>query len=217
MTAEMVDYYKQRSGEYDHAYETSRIRTDIMLIRGLVAGYFKGSNVFETACGTGYWTRILAEHATRVYAADINEDTLAIAKSREYPRKNVTLTAGDAYAAADTDLRFNAGLAGFWMSHVDYRKMETFLQAFHARLQSGARVMIFDEKHTALRDQYCPTSRRDEANNRYEIRHLENGDEYEIIKNFYQPEQFAEIFRNYGHNFIFEELQHCWLCTYRVN
>ena len=42
---------------------------------------FAGAKVFEVACGTGYWTEVLARSAASVFATDINDEVLAVARS----------------------------------------------------------------------------------------------------------------------------------------
>ena len=112
-------------------------------------------------------------------------------------------------------MTFDAGLAAFWLSHVDLGRMPDFLDAFHARLESGAPVLMFDERHTAGRR--LPASRTDAAGNRYEMRRLGNGERFEIIKNFYGGEQLEALFSRYGHAHSYEELQNFWVFSYRVN
>ena len=58
---------------------------------------FAGRRVFEPACGTGYWTRLIARSATEVYAIDVNETTLTIVRSRHDTRANIRFEQRDAY------------------------------------------------------------------------------------------------------------------------
>ena len=86
----------------------------------------------------------------------------------------------DAYASLLELGQFNAGLAGFWLSHVDISRLRDFLDAFHAHLEPRACVLLFDERWTPNRR--LPTSRTDAVGNRYEMRQLSSGTRFEIIK-----------------------------------
>jgi len=110
--------------------------------------------------------------ARDVHATDLNEDTLALARAKIYAAP-VTFERRDAYVphAPEAAPRFDAGLAGLWLSHVDLGRMDEFLRAFHSHLGSGAKVMMFDERATAERPN-PPASRTDAAGNRYEMRRL---------------------------------------------
>jgi SAM-dependent methyltransferase len=142
--------------------------------------------VFETACGTGYWTRYIAESAAEVYAIDINETVLELARLREYETANVRFEQRDAYLTCNGTPRLDGGHAGLWLSHVDLSRMDAFLQAFHSYLTPGSIVLMTDERQSEERRRHLPSSRTDAAGNRYEVRRLESGEQLEIIKNFYE-------------------------------
>jgi len=94
--------------------------------------------------------------------------------------------------------------------------MATFLAAFHSYLMAGAIVFMMDERETEGRRRHVPTSRTDGAGNRYELRRLENGGEFAIIKNFYDETFFRERFEPYASDLVYEELEHFWTLRYRV-
>src|SRR2546422_629777 len=77
-------------------------------------------------------------------------------------------------------------------------------------------VFMMDERETEGRRRHVPTSRTDGAGNRYELRRLENGGEFEIIKNFYDETFFRERFEPYASDLVYEELEHFWTLRYRV-
>ena len=215
MTDEMVTYYARRAAEYDRVYEIPEWRRDLEVLRSRVAEFFAGRRVFEVACGTGYWTRYAALQAVSVDAIDVNEETLAIARSRHYPGARPTFARVDAYAMSGDRKTRDAGLAAFWLSHVDLGRMREFLEAFHAHLVPDAPVMMFDERPIAVRG--LPASRADPAGNRYELRRLANGERFEIIKNFYDGKVLAEMFGTYGRACSYEDLENFWVFTYRVD
>jgi len=112
-----------------------------------------------------------------VHATDVNEETLALARARPWPRDNVTFERRDAYTKSAAPPRCDAGFAAGWLSHVDLARMGEFLDAFHSHLVPGAMVMMFDERDH--RNRPLPASRTDAAGNRYEARTLASGEGFE--------------------------------------
>jgi len=145
VTQEMIAYYAHRAAEYERIYASPRWQEDLERIRGRIRAVFAGRRVFEVACGTGYWTRYAAERAGSVHATDVNDDTLALARTKTYGA-SVTVERRDAYAPATGRARFDAGLAALRLSHVDLGRN---------------------------RERRAPASRTDEAGNRYEMRRLD--------------------------------------------
>jgi len=66
-------------------------QADLRRLEEQITRVFAGRRVFEPACGTGYWTRLIARSATEVYAIDVNETTLTIARSRHDTRAKHSL------------------------------------------------------------------------------------------------------------------------------
>jgi len=211
MTQEMTRYYAERAAEYERVYLQPAWQGDLPVLRERVLETFPGRRVLEVACGTGYWTALLAQVARAVHGEDVNAETLALARARRYPVP-VTLARADAYAPGAGG--FDAGLAALWLSHVDLGRMDEFLAAFHSRLERGAVVLMFDERDVA--DRRAPASRVDAAGNRYERRRLAAGGEFEIVKNFFAGDDLARRFKAHGKDFVFEELERFWALTYRA-
>jgi demethylmenaquinone methyltransferase/2-methoxy-6-polyprenyl-1,4-benzoquinol methylase len=214
MTEEMVRYYARRAGEYERVYETPAWQPALAEIRHRIAEIFRGRRVVEVACGTGYWTEHVARVAARVHATDVNEETLALARARPWPRGNVTFARADAYAASALGNAFDAGLAGLWLSHVDRTRMGEFFDAFHSHLEDGAAVILFDERDHPLRP---PRETRVDADgNRYEARALQSGERFEIVKNFFDEAGLRAALDARARRLDFAELRGFWMATYEV-
>jgi SAM-dependent methyltransferase len=214
MTREMETYYARRADEYDRVYQLPHWQADLAILHARIPALFEGRRVFETACGTGYWTERIARRAASVHAVDLNEETLAIARSRAYGPAAVTFERADAYAAPARRAAFDAGFAGLWLSHVDLARMDEFLDAFHAPLAAGAVVLMFDERDTPARR--APSSRHDPAGNRYEPRRLASGERFEIIKNFFDGARLGDCLRRHAGDLTYEELERFWVVSYRT-
>jgi len=108
--ASMVGYYAERASEYERIYHKPERQLDLQRLRSFVESTFASNDVCEVACGTGYWTEILAHSAASVFATDINEEVLAIARSKRMGQR-VTFQREDAYALPLPSQRFTAGLS----------------------------------------------------------------------------------------------------------
>lgn len=220
MTEEMILYYARRAAEYERIYRMPEWQDDLRVLITLVEGLAAGRRVFEVACGTGYWTEQLARTAREVLAIDVNEDVLAIARSRSYGPARVELRRGDAYTAPPArprtpgdGRRFDAALAALWLSHVDVTRMGEFLAAFHAGLEPGARVLMFDERAEGRRR--LPASRTDAAGNRYEMRKLRDGERFEIVKNLYDERGLRALLAGWAEDLEYRALENFWAVDYR--
>jgi demethylmenaquinone methyltransferase/2-methoxy-6-polyprenyl-1,4-benzoquinol methylase len=210
----MIQYYARRAAEYERVYALPHWQPGLARLREIVPRVFAGRRVLEVACGTGYWTAQLAAIAARVSASDINDETLELARARLAHLDNVELRHADAYAPPAVPETFDAGLAALWLSHVDRSRMAEFLAAFHARLEPGAAVLMFDE-----RDHPTRTARPghiDAAGNRYEWRRLENGETYEIIKNLFDARELVNLLAPYARAVEVEDLGRFWAATYHT-
>jgi len=61
----LVEYYGQRAPEYEDIYRRNDPvrQTELNEIGQIVRTTFLGKRVLEVACGTGFWTQIIAEGA----------------------------------------------------------------------------------------------------------------------------------------------------------
>ena len=96
--AELESYYARRASEYEAIYAKPERQSDLAAMRAAVAQTFRGRHVIEIACGTGWWSRHIAVGAASLDAFDINEETLAIARTKPIAARRVRFAVGDAYA-----------------------------------------------------------------------------------------------------------------------
>ena len=181
----MVSYYAERAAEYEHIYHKPERQDDLRWLRDFVGRTFADTDVFELACGTGYWTEILARSAASVVATDINEEVLAIARSKPVDTAKTTFRKENAYDLPIFPQRFTGGLAVFWWSHVPKARLHDFLRGFHRALSPAARVVFIDNCYVA--GSSTPVSRTDEQGDTYQLRRLDGGSTHEVLKNFLEP------------------------------
>ena len=81
----LADYYARRASEYERIYAKPERQADLAVLRTRIGKLSAGKNILELACGTGYWTEIMAVGAARVTAIDVNEEVLQVARTKSYP------------------------------------------------------------------------------------------------------------------------------------
>jgi len=207
-------YYARRAAEYEKIYHKPERQPDLARLRADLPALFEGERVLEIACGTGYWTPLIAARAASVVAIDFNEETLQLARTKPYPKNNVTFQQGDAYALPAWPEKFSACFAGFWWSHVPLSRLDGFLDGIKARLAPGARVAFLDNRY--VEGSSTPISRRDAEGNGYQQRRLADGTSHEVLKNFPTAGQMEKRLGRHGSEERFTNYQYYWVATYRI-
>ena len=210
----MEAYYARRAREYEKIYDKPERQADLARLREDIPALFRGERVLEIACGTGYWTPLIAEAATSVLAVDFSDETLQVARAKPYPKGNVVFQQGDAYALPAWPERFSASYAGFWWSHVPLERLDAFLAGLHARLAPGARVAFMDNLY--VEGSSTSLARRDAAGNTYQERRLADGSRHEVLKNFPAPGELEARLARAGTEVKVTRYEYYWLATYRI-
>ena len=183
-------------------------------MRQLVAEEFTDRRVLEVACGTGWWTEVLAGTARSVVATDINEEVLALAKGKPLDRAKVFFQRCDAFQLDTLNGPFDAGFAAFWWSHLTRADLRRFLRAFHLRLQPGSTVVFLDNIFVA--GSSTPISRRDEDGNTYQQRQLDDGSTTEVLKNFPPDDEIAGLLAGVADHLEIDRLVYYWRVRYTL-
>ena len=210
---DLVDYYAKRANEYERIYQKPERQKDLATLRRLFQKAFAGHSVLEIACGTGYWTQVVAETAKSIAATDINEEVLQIARAKNYAG-NVSFQKVDAFNLSFSNNSFTAGLAAAWWSHLRKAQSRDFLFQFHRLFSPGSIIVFMDNRFVPGSN--TPISRTDAEGNTYQLRKLENGDEHEVLKNFPSKKEVRERIADLAVEFSWTELQYYWFLTYRL-
>ncbi len=210
----MEGYYARRAREYERIYDKPERQADLARLRSDVPALFGGERVLELACGTGYWTPLIAQRAQSVLALDAVEEVLAIARSKGYPGENVRFAQADAYALPAWPEPFTGCFAGFWWSHIPLEKIDPFLEQLHDRLAPGARVVFVDNLY--VEGNSTPLARRDDAGNTYQERRLADGSRHEVLKNYPAPGELEARLARLGTGVQVTRYQYYWLASYRI-
>jgi len=209
----LVRYYAQRANEYEQVYKKPERRSELKKLREYIEKTFVSLDVLEVACGTGYWTEVLARSAASVVATDITDEVLAIARAKNLGPK-VTLQNADAYSLPAFSRSFNAGLAAFLWSHIPRERVREFLIGFHRALLPGAKVVLVDNVYAE--GSSTPLVRIDEHGDSYQTRSLSNGSTHEVLKNFWTEAELAAAVEGLATDVQFEFWQYFWILSYRT-
>ena len=210
----MQHYYSKRAREYEQIYYKPERQHELEWLRERVPREFRGRTVLEVACGTGYWTQFIARGAKKVYACDINEPVLEIAREKPIAKDRVSFFKADAISLEGVPSGCDAAFAGFWWSHVKKSGIEQFVATLARRLEPGARVVILDNQFAE--GSSTPISRRDAEGNTYQLRHLSSGEQHEVLKNFPSPAELAEAVRPVAREAHLETLAYYWLLVFTL-
>jgi demethylmenaquinone methyltransferase/2-methoxy-6-polyprenyl-1,4-benzoquinol methylase len=238
----LKEYYARRSAHYERIYALPERQADLARLRALVPPFFAGRDVLELACGTGYWTALIAPLARSVFATDAGSEVLALARSKSYPEGRVRFGVADAFSLSELpassrvrpgagarastgaspqapevrspapEASFNAAFAGFWWSHIAKGRIAPFLDGLHARLAPGSRVVFIDNRFVA--GSSTPVTRRDGEGNLYQRRRLDDGTEHEVLKNFPSAEELRAAVGGRGRELEVTELTYYWCLSY---
>jgi SAM-dependent methyltransferase len=208
-------YYAARAPEYDvSAGYTDRVAEQLRApIKARFREALAGLDVLEVACGTGYWTEVIAATARSVVATDVNPGMVSRARARLASRPNVRCQVADAYSFAGVSGRFTAAFSHWWWSHVPTSQLGLFLRALHGKLEPGALVLFADQlpyehEHWRL----------DAHGDRVEERTLQTGFAFEVVKNFPTEGQVRSALRGRSEHVVYAQYpqQGLWEVRYRT-
>ena len=209
---EMVDYYRARAneydewfyrrGRYDHGAETNaRWNSEVNEIFAAFDALDLTGDVLELAPGTGIWTERLLRSVTSITAVDASPEMIAINRAR-VASDRVSYLQADLFAWQPMRT-YDAVCFCFWISHIPREKLQTFLGTIASALRPGGKIFFVDgrrEPTSTAADHQLP-----EAGRQVMTRKLNDGREFQIVKNFYEPTSLAASFAAAGLDVIVRE------------
>lgn len=210
----LAAYYARRAPEMELAYHRPQRAPDLARLLRLLPPLVAGRDLLEIACGTGYWTRVMARAARSIVAIDINEEMLALARGKRFPAGRVEFLRHDAWHLATLGRRCNAAAALFWWSHLPHRRIRRFLTNLHAFLPPGSPVVFVDNLPADVGR--TPAVGTDADGNSYQRRELRGGDVFEIIKNYPTEAELRAALDGLATAVHYRPLECLWLLSYRT-
>ncbi|MFQ5606833.1 MAG: class I SAM-dependent methyltransferase [Candidatus Zixiibacteriota bacterium] len=222
INSDMQEYYDRRAPVYENIYDFDDPirRKELDEIESELIKAAAGQSVLEIACGSGYWTNLLAPVAPvppvalKVSALDASKQMLEIARARGLDPARVSFLLADAYDLPDFKERFTLGLAAFWLSHVPRARVSEFLDGFQRRLTPGALVFLFDNHLVRGMGGELLAPKGDP--NTYKIRKLPDGSRYQVVKNYYDERSLRETLSDFGSDIRTHVGSVYWWATYHA-
>ena len=201
---DQVAYYRARAAEYDEWHrrrgrydrgEAHRKQwsSELASIHQSIDEAGSLGDCLELACGTGLWTPHLADCATRLTAVDAVSETIEISRNKI---GNTPVN----YVVADLfewwpDQVYDTVFFAFWLSHVPTDRFDRFWGMVRAALKPAGRVFFVDslpnQESTAI--DHAPI-----GDTGIVERKLNDGQIYQIVKNFHKPPALLRRLRDFG-------------------
>jgi ubiquinone/menaquinone biosynthesis C-methylase UbiE len=205
------DYYRERAPEYDQVYLKLERQEDLRAIRAWLPAVFRGRRVLDVASGTGYWTDVFADHAAFILATDVNDAPLEVARGRREWPTHVQFAMADAFDLGHVPGEFNAAFVGFFWSHIPRASLEQFLRGLFRRLDDDAVVVFMDNRY--VEGSNHPIFRTDDQGNTFQRRKMENGTEWDVLKNFPSLESLKSTLEQYVPRVTIRCWDYYWAAT----
>lgn len=214
ITDQLAKYYATIAQQYERVYDKPERQEDLEVLRDKVADVLEGHTVLELACGTGYWTQLVAESAVSVLATDINDEMLALAQARGLP-DNVTIAKLDAFNLPDDLLgKFTAVFAGFWWSHVKREDQDKYLKQLRSKLGKDIVLVLIDNSY--VDGSSTVIARTDLEGNTHQFQTTPAGERYEVLKNFPSDSHLRKKFAHSTREIRMKRLEYYWLLSCRL-
>jgi len=227
-------YYADRAREYDEWWERrgryqegqekdSKWQEDVKAAKEIVSNWIsKDSQVLELACGTGIWTKVLAEtvDVEKLDCVDGNKETIEVLKWKFNNAGLGNKLPGIGFDVADIfgDWQPKSGYSvifmGFFLTHVPPSKLDGFVEKLKKAVlgsqKKKAQIVIIDSYYECdVRASAKDYSLREgikaidyEANQPDEkfliYRKLNSGAVHPIVKVFYDHNVLLDVFAKYG-------------------
>ena len=202
-------YYQKRATEYELVYQKPERQADLKALHQYLKKAFKNKKILEIACGTGYWTKMIAETCAFIVAMDINEEVLNIAKAKVYNSRTVDFRQLDFWQLKYADNPLDSVFGGFIWSHILKKEIPQLLSILFKQIHPKGELIFIDNKY--VDGSSTPISRTDEESNTYQIRKLQTGEEYEVLKNFSNEKEIDNLIKNFGVEVEWKELEYFWI------
>ena len=204
---QQLAYYRARADEYDEWWErlgrhdqgreaNNQWNREIEELREIFDSLSLDGDVLELAPGTGYWTELLAERARSVTAVDGAPEMIARNRARLGRKaETVTFVQRDIFEWIPPR-RFDAMVFCFWISHVPRRRLPGFFATCRAALRGGAPVFFVDNRRELTG--FAVDQVLSDEGSELTQRRLNDGQEFTIVKNFYDAETLCDTARTAG-------------------
>jgi 2-polyprenyl-3-methyl-5-hydroxy-6-metoxy-1,4-benzoquinol methylase len=211
-----IQYYDSHASEYDDAFMrrgrwdygpalNARWLAEWNQIRLRVLDYLSDASqktALDVACGTGYWTKILADAGLSVTAVDAAPAMIKIAQQR-VAQAEVRFEVADVLQFSPTQ-KYDLVMLGCWLSHVPRALAAGFLTRVANWITSSGLLIVID--HTSDVESFAVGTELPDFQGDVVSRTTSDGRSFCIPKVFYSLEECCQLFSvaGMGHARIFE-------------
>ncbi|MFS2017753.1 class I SAM-dependent methyltransferase [Massilia sp. CT11-108] len=207
-------YYASSTQAADAALSRAERANDLSKVRERIAQLVRGQTVLELACGTGYWTEVIAANADKVLATDILDEMIARAATRRFPEGKVAFRKVDGLDLPEDLGTFSRVFIGFWWSHLKRDEQDALLAQLRVRLGSDVSLILLDDAY--VEGSSTTIARTDAQGNTYEIVAAPDGERFELPKNYPADSALRKRLGGEVREIRIERLTYYWLLTCRL-
>jgi SAM-dependent methyltransferase len=207
-------YYASSTQAADAALSRAERANDLARVRERLVQLVRGQTVLELACGTGYWTEVIAEAADQVLATDILDEMMARAQRRRYPEGKVAFRRVDGLDLPDDLGTFSCVFIGFWWSHLKRDEQDALLAQLRARLGRDVTLILLDDVY--VEGSSTTVARTDAQGNTYEIVAAPDGERFELPKSYPADSALRKRLGGDVREIRIERLTYYWMLTCRL-
>ena len=213
-------YYQARAGEYDEWWQrqdrydhgtdwNNHWVGEVEEVKHQLRHFNPTGQVLELASGTGWWTEQLVQYADALTAVDASSEVLTINQQRlAQHRAKIDYVQADLFTWKPSH-QYDVVFFSFWLSHVPPARFATFWEFVRRALKPDGRVFFIDSlglesmtaKDQTLNDPQTFVSRR----------RLNDGQEFPIIKIFYDPADLMQRLHTLGWQMSVQTTAHYFL------
>lgn len=193
---QQIDYYRARANEYDQwFYRTGRYDRgeelnqrwfdEVAIVKTALHQIEPVEHILELACGTGIWTQELLQKGQQITAIDAVAELIEI-NERKLQSPKVNYQQWDLFTW-EPHQEYDLVFFSFWLSHVPPIELNSFFQKVSRSIRAGGQIFMIDSRFEPTSTAKDHILMNDE--NIYKMRKLNNGQEFQIVKIFYQPDE----------------------------
>jgi demethylmenaquinone methyltransferase/2-methoxy-6-polyprenyl-1,4-benzoquinol methylase len=222
---DQIAYYRARAGEYDEwFYRVGRYDRgaelnqawfgEVEVVQKALYSLPRAASILELAGGTGIWTKELMNLGDHVTVVDASREVIVINQKKlenrspqppphhlEYMKPDGKAVVQVDFVQADLfawepDRAYDMVFFGFWLSHVPPERLDGFLDKVNRALKPGGRLFALD----SLPDNTSSAKNHEayQTDGIYHMRKLNDGQEFKIVKIFYEPDALQAKLAEHG-------------------
>jgi len=212
---QVAAFYAKTAAGYDAAASGRHERAnDLGQLREMVAHLARGHTILELACGTGYWTEVMAATAECIVATDNSAEMLALATRRGLPADKVSFREADGLDLPADLGDFTAVFIGFWWSHLLREEQEGFLKQLRARVGKDVLLIVLDDAY--VEGSSTTIARTDAHGNTFQLVTTPDGERVELPKSYPTDSTLRKRLADAVREIKIVRMEFYWLLTCRL-